>query len=378
MFADLLNEAGDYAGTAYNFAGVLKYTFSQAMVQGRIETGAVRHDLVLGAAYQRSTSQWSNEWYWSHDFDGNIYAAQTFVVTRDIDFSLAPVSEDERQKAIFASDTLYFGSHWQAIVGARFTDYELIDLDGDASVDSSYATDGLSPTFALIFKPAEHTSLYGSYVESMEQGARVGETYANFGEILDATTSKQYELGAKYEVERLTFTTAAFRVERAAQIDQIRNGLRYLTQDGMTIYEGAEAIGRFAVTPQLTAGLGATYLDATIDEVSEDNAALKGRTPSGAARWQIVGNVDYRLPALPGLSVFGNVRYFDDAWYDDANTVQVPSRTLANVGFQYQTRFVGREALIAGSLNNLFDRKYWEMNTFGEGRNGSLSLKVSW
>ncbi len=119
-------------------------------------------------------------------------------------------------------------------------------------------------------------------------------------------------------------------------------------------------------------------LDAAIDEVSEENAALKGNTPSGAARWQIVGNVDYRLPALTGLSVFGNVRYFDAAWYDDANTVLVPSRTLANVGFQYQTHWSGRQAVIAGSINNLFDRKYWELNTFGEGRNGSVSLRVSW
>ncbi len=76
------------------------------MVQGRPCRPAPSARSVLGAAYQRSTSQWGNEWYWSNDFDGNIYETQTFVVTREIDFSLAPVSEDERQKALFASDTL--------------------------------------------------------------------------------------------------------------------------------------------------------------------------------------------------------------------------------------------------------------------------------
>ncbi|MGC4073346.1 MAG: TonB-dependent receptor plug domain-containing protein [Nibricoccus sp.] len=91
MFGDLLNEDGDYAGSAYNFAGLLKNEFLNALVQGRVTTGAISHDLVFGTSLQRTRNQWSNEWYWSNDFDGNIYEPQTFLITRDIDFSLAPL-----------------------------------------------------------------------------------------------------------------------------------------------------------------------------------------------------------------------------------------------------------------------------------------------
>lgn len=379
MFGYLLNEAGDYAGDAYNFAGLLKNYFSQALLQGNVTTGAIAHELVFGTGYQRTTGQWGNDWYWSNDFDGNIYERQTFVVTRDIDFSLAPLSDDERQKSVFASDTLHIGDHWQAMVGARYTDYERVDHDQDPAVDSGYDTDEISPTLALIFKPMPYVSIYGSYVEALEAGTRVDVPYANAGDILGATVSKQYELGAKYERARLSFSTAAFRIERVAQIDQFRDdGLRYLTQDGSTLYDGIEAVSSFNVTPNLTMGLGAIHLDARIDKVSEENASLRGNRPAGASEWQVVANTDYRIPQIVGLSVFANVRYFGDAYYEDPNVVLLPDRTLVNTGFQYQGQLGGRRAVITGSINNLFNKKYWDLNTLGEGTNGALSLQVYW
>ena len=378
MFGDLLNEAGDYTGYAYNFAGLLEETIAQVIVQGQANTGSVRHELVFGASFQKSTGQWSNEWYWENDFDGNLYEQQTFLATRDIDFSLAPLADDARQAALFASDTLYFGDRWQAILGARFTDYTLKDLDYDPEQESGYETDAVTPTVALLYKPAEHSTIYGSYVEGLETGQRVGENYANVGEILDATISKQYEVGVKYENTKLGFTAAAFRVDRAAEIARESDGLRYLTQDGLTLYEGIEAIGNYRVTDALRLGLGATWLDAHIEDVSPENEDLRGNTPAGAAEWQIVGNVDYVVTAVPGLSVQGSVRYFDDAFYEDINRVVIPHRTLANVGFQYATALFDQQVVITANIKNIFNEKYWELNTLGESINGSLSMRINW
>jgi len=378
MFATMLNQAGDYTGSAYNFAGLLKNYTTQALLQGKVSTGSIQHDLVFGAFYQKTTDQWSNEFYWSDDFAGNIHEKQTFLVTRDIDYSLAPVSGDEQQTAAFASDTLHFNDKWQAIIGARYTYYDLEDLDGDPTVSSGYSTDALTPTVALIYKPNSAVAIYGSYIESMEAGTRVDVPYANIGEILDATISKQYEVGLKLELPRYSLTTAAFRVERAAQIDQFRDGLRYLTQDGMTLYQGLEAIGSYSVSDNLRIGLGATYLDPTIEDVSEDNAAIRGNIPAGASKWQVAGNADYDVPSVKGLSLHGSVRYYGDTYYDDLNTVLIPHHTLANIGFQYQTEMYGHAVTFTGNINNVFNKLYWDLNGFGEARNGALSVKVNW
>ncbi|WDS34980.1 TonB-dependent siderophore receptor [Pseudoxanthomonas sp.] len=382
MFADLLDEAGDYNGYVYDFGAVLRSSVAQLVVSGNATTGPIEHDLVFGFSQQRTWDQWSNAFYYSNDFDGNLYQRQTFLSAHTPNYGLAPVSADLRQKAVFASDTLHFGEHWQAILGARQVDYEQRDLDGDPDVDSRYTTSVVTPTAALIYKPVDEVSLYGSYVESLEPGSRVGTDasppYANAGEILDPTVSKQYEIGAKYQTGRIGLTAAAFRVERAAQVDQLRDGLRYLTQDGMTLYKGFEITSSVGITDNLDLGLGGLWLDASLEDLSPDNAALQGNRPAGASRRQLLANFEYRPAAVNGLSLHGNVRYSGDAYYEDQNRVLIPGHTVAGLGFQYNLTLAGRGATLTGNINNLFNRKYWNLNTMGEEINGSLDLRINW
>lgn len=379
MFVELLNEAGDYAGYAYSFAELDTNNFAQLKVQGEFNTGPVRHEIVAGASYMSYDSDFGlNDYHYDNDFNGNIYQDQAFRVTRDIDFGTDGSPFDERQSALFLSDTLHLGEQLQAILGVRQTRYRLLDSDGDPELDSGYRTTAVSPTVALIYKPAPWVSVYGSYVEAMEPGSRVGGEYANVGEILGATVSKQRELGVKLEHGGFGLAAAAFRIERANTVDRLVDGQRYLTQDGMTLYKGVEATASYRTKGNLRIGFGAIHLDASIHDVSPDNADLVGNRPAETAKWQLVSNVDYPVPGLPGLSLHGNVRYFGPAPVDDTNTLFIPGRTLANAGLQYDTRIAGRRVEFTLNVNNLFDRKYWGLSNFGEGRNGSLSARVYW
>lgn len=382
MFVYMVNREGDYEGYAYNFAELDESHFAQAMIQGEFVTGPVRHAIVAGASYMVNDSFFGADSYWSNDFNGNIYENQDFLVTRDISWSTQGFPYRDRQRALFLSDTLYLGDHVQAVVGARYTRYKLVDDDGDPTADGGYRTSALSPTFALIFKPAPWASIYGSYVESMEPGSRVTGEYANVGDILKATVSNQYEVGIKVEHEGLSLTGAAFRVERANTIDRFIDGERYLTQDGVTLYRGLEAIASYRASPNLKIGLGAIHLDPTLRKLSideEGNASpLEGNAPAEAAKWQVTGNAEYSLPQLPGLSLHANVRYYGKAPTDDVNLLYIPSRTLANAGFRYETRIGGRGVTFTGNVNNLFNKKYWGLGNIGEGVNGSLSVRIAW
>lgn len=133
MFVNLLNEAGDYTGNVFDSAFLFRSGVAQLVVSGTVGTGPVDHDLVFGMSYQRAWDQ-SSKSYWKSEFTGNIYQRQPFLSSAHTrDFSLNPVNADQRQRAIFASDTLHFSEHWQAILGARQIDYEERDLDGDPS-----------------------------------------------------------------------------------------------------------------------------------------------------------------------------------------------------------------------------------------------------
>jgi iron complex outermembrane receptor protein len=378
MFVDMLNQAGDYDGYVYTFAELDKNHFVQAMTEGRFNTGPIAHEVVAGASYQLSRADFGAGTHWGQDFTGNIHQTQTFLAPTQIDFTTEGYPYEERQTAVFLSDTLHLGPQWQVVLGVRHTRYQIVDVDGDPDYDSRYRANATTPTVAVIYKPAQYVSLYGSYVESMEGGSRVGAEYANFGDILGATVSKQHELGVKYEHNGISVTAAAFRIERANQIDKVVDGLKYLSQDGLSVYEGVEFSGSAQVTDHLRLGVGAIYLDSSIEDVSAGNEDLRGKTPAEAARWQILANADYDVERIRGLSLHGNVRYFGEAPTDDYNTLYMPDRTLVNVGFRYRTVVGGQPVDFTGNVNNLLNQKYWSLGGFGEGVNGSLSVAVHW
>ena len=369
MFINIYNEAGDYNGGVYNFPGRNTGNFTQAMVQGSFDTGLIRHEIVFGSSYQLERSTYG-EFYWGNDFDGNVYKFQDFTVTREINFDLTGTTRKTTQTAAFMSDTLHFGEKWQAVIGARYTRQKLSGND--------YQTSAVTPTFGLIYKPVQELSIYGSYVESMEGGTRVNETYANVGDILDATISKQYEIGVKYQADRMSVTAAGFRVARANRIDSLTDGLRYLTQDGLTVYKGLELIGNYQLNDDFSFGMGLVYLDPEISNVSLENVGILGNIPAEAAKWQLVGNVEYNIPWVSGLSIHGNVRYFGKAPTTNNNILFIKGRTLTNVGFSYETEIGGHPVGLTANVNNLFNVKYWGLSNFGEAVNGAVSVKVHW
>ena len=384
-FANLLNEAGDYQGNMYNFASRLDTLFTQAMLQGTVLAGGMKHDVVAGAGLQRNKDRWASEFYWSADFDGNLFANQAFLTTRTPDFSLLPVGSETVQTYAFVSDTLHFNAHWQAIAGLRFTDYETKDLDGDPGIDSGYQVRQTSPTLALVYKPDQHTSVYASYVEGLEPGTRVPDDavppYANAGALLGATVSRQSEVGIKHQSGIIDYSAAIFRIQRANQMVSLRGSDRYLTQEGLVVYQGLELSGAYQLTRNLNLGLGAIYLDASIDKVSADNAALEGHTPANAPKWQVVANAQYKVAGVAGLKVHGAARYFGASFVSDDNVLTVPERTVVNAGVSYDFSVGGQDLTLLANLNNVFNRKYWASGGWsagnaGEARNLAVTLRA--
>ncbi|ENO81380.1 TonB-dependent siderophore receptor [Thauera mechernichensis] len=373
-FADLLNSAGDYSGGIYNFAGRHDTLFTQAMLQGTVSAFGMKHELVAGLGLQKTETSYSNFRYPDNDFQGNIHVSQPYRVSHTLDFSLNPASPEVVQKNVFLSDTVHFNERWQAIAGLRFTDYHN---------KAGYRTRETTPTLALIYKPDAQTSLYGSYVEGLEPGSRVGDIYANAGELLPATISKQAEVGIKGQANTFDYSAAIFRIERANQIDVVRGGERYRTQDGLVLYQGAELSGAYQFTRNLNLGMGATYLDATIDKVSAASAAIEGNTPANAPKWQVVGHAQYKVPNISGLSIHGAARYFGATYNDNKNLLTVPSRTIVNAGFSYDFDVQGHALTLIGNINNVFNKKYWASggweegsSNIGEARNVSLVLRA--
>jgi iron complex outermembrane receptor protein len=190
---------------------------------------------------------------------------------------------DITQRAIFASDTVKLSDQWSALLGLRSTNYEQNSYSIAGARSSQYTKDGVvTPTLALMFKPAPDTTLYTSYVESLEQGASVGITYANFRDLLNPLKSKQYELGIKTQRDRWSATAALFRIERGAEYANSQN---VLVQDGQSIYQGLELGAATRLGSQWQLGGNLMFLDTSYQRAATLSAtAWRARRTSWPRR----------------------------------------------------------------------------------------------
>lgn len=383
-FADLYNKQGDYGGNIYNFSGILANYFNQLMITGDFTTGSINHEIVTGVGYQKATSQYGPFYYASTaDFVGNIFQEQTFLMGNRPDLTLNPVGSEVRQTYGFLSDTIKLNEQWQFILGARHTYYDREDLNPSPVITSGYNTKAITPTIALLYKPIADATIYASYVEGLEPGSVVGTRYANRDEILDARVSTQYEIGGKYQAGKLHLEIALFNIERAETMDERKNGLLYLTQDGLTTFKGIEFSTAYQFTENLNLGMGFVNLDASIDDVSEVNKNLEGNMPANAAKWQGLINGEYTVTSIEGLSLHGVVRYYGDTYVTNANQLKIPNYTIVNTGFSYQFPLLNRAFTLNGNINNLFNKKYWAGGGYGAGNmgeaiNASIGLQANW
>ncbi|MFW1810248.1 TonB-dependent siderophore receptor [Acinetobacter ursingii] len=382
VFDYLTNTAGDYKGNLYQFAGLQRSNLNQLMLNGKLNTGFIEHDLVTGIGYTTSTYQSGVDGYWGNDFNGNIYQDQSYIITRKPNYSFKPKNSETTQTYGYLSDTIKFNEKLQTILGLRYTYYDQEDLDYNPAKDSGYSTKATTPTIAFLYKPVPNATIYTSYVESLEAGSVVAATYANAGDVLDATVSKQYEIGAKFDAQPVGITAAIFKMERAATMESIRNDLKYLTQDGLTNYQGAEFNLTYKPIDRLKVGLGGMYLDAEIKNVALANQSVEGNSPAGVAKWSGVANAEYMLTNIEGLSLHGNIRYNGSAYTNQNNTVKIPAYTLVGAGFSYKFKLNGYDTTINGNINNLFNKKYWASSgtwaSIGEAINGVLTMQVTW
>ena len=364
IFAYLQNTAGDMRVDAYELGGKSEWKQTQALLQGSLTTGPLSHQIVAGASYQTGLG-WDRPYEYGNVGTGNLYQRSTLRHDAVGDRTLTR-GDETVQQAVFFSDTVDFGAGWSLLAGWRYNDFE---------TKGSYHTYPVTPTYAVMYKPSDAVTLYASYIESLQAGGRVGDTYINAGTVLDPTISKQYEIGAKVEAPRWNANVAAFRLERGANIDLITNAGKYLVQDGITLYEGVEASADVHLGDALTVGGGVTWLDPTYDKLSPASASQEGNRTAGAARWSGVLHANYQLPWVDGLEAYAAVRYYGDVWYDADNTLKLPDYTLVNAGVGYRLVASGHPVMLRASVENLGNRKYWSNAGVGVPRTFAVSVR---
>lgn len=365
----LANPTAQPDGTlsAYRFDNVRRDTVWSGDVGVRAELtfGGVDHRLVASASQVRSRSE--NAYAFSNfaGFASDLYApvvvappAPDFFVGGD----MADPNVTERvETASFAvADMMAFlDDRLLVTVGARHQSLQTRAYDyNTGALLSSYEGDAVTPVAAVVFKPTHQVSLYANYAEALIPGQTApavsgGVPVDNAGEVLAPFRGRQVEIGVKYDGGAFGGALSAFRttlpsafVENnvfAANGEQENRGVE------LTVFgeprEGLRLLG------------GVTWLDAEL--VRTAGGLLDGRSPIGVPAFQANANVEWDVPALPGLTVEGRVVHTGDQPANADNTVELGAWTRFDAGVRYAFEANGAPMTLRARIENLADEDHW-------------------
>jgi len=370
----LRNQAGDYDNYLSDYGEAYSYNQWQSMVEGRLRTGPVNHQVVLGASWSKQKNDYSVDGVYFPGGTGSLFSQNTNAYYSDGGLDLYRAAEIT-QKSLFASDTMDLGGPWSLLAGVRYTDYSQRGFTPTGEESSSYKQNGVpAPTFALMYKFSPRTMAYASYMEALEPGSSVGITYANYGALLDPLKSKQYEVGIKTGQEDWAATAAVFRIEKKAEYTNANNEL---VQNGESLYQGVELAGSRRLGRDWTLGGSLMFLDTEYRKGSD----YIGNRVAGAPRWTAAAQIAYAVPSVPGLKLRADAKYTGAAMLGASNDVKVDDYTIFNIGATYDTRISGYDTTFRAGINNVANKRYWLYQSAdyvkaGDPRTFSLSASI--
>ncbi|WP_172313785.1 TonB-dependent siderophore receptor [Paraburkholderia solitsugae] len=356
-FLFVTDNAGNYSNTLYAATTRYFYQNVDAMVQGKFNTGSIKHDVVIGAGFETQTSEYSNSYGWNNGYflgNGNLY--NSTLLTNDEVSIGSQLYRQQRttQAAVYASDTVQFTSRLSALVGVRYTQYQQHVYAPSSAVTSQYSADPVTPTFALMFKTDPYSTVYGSYVESLEQGGAASNTNLNYPDTFGPLKSKQYEIGFKTDHSKWGANLALFRVDQGYNYT---NSANIFVQDGTKRYTGVDASGWLALTSEWRVMGGVMWLDTKAVDV--DDPTVEGKRVYGAPRFTVTGRVEYNPSYLRPLTLAFGGKYVGNQAVDAANSQFVPAYVTYDLSGRYETKIAGKDVTFRAGVNNLFNRRYW-------------------
>lgn len=355
----LTNNQGAY--TDLNYLGYSRYESQQwqGMFSGVVNTGSIRHDVVFGASWQGLDEHYPQDFASQVLGTGDIFDAPILPNPGTPVSRATYLAETTTQRSLFASDTVTFSSQWSALLGLRYMEYVDKSFNlGSTTPAARYDENPVTPTAALLYKPAQPVTLYASYVQSLEQPSSAPETAINAYQTFAPTTSKQFELGAKTEFDTWSTTLALFQIDRGLQY---LNSDNVYVQDGQTRYRGIDWSAQASLSQNWTVIGGVMYLDATNVRTASD---VDGKRAYGAPRAQANLYVEYSVPTVPGLVLNAGGRYVGNEAIEADNSNFIGAYHTFDVGARYTTSLDHHAVTYRLGVDNLTNEKYW-LTSFG-------------
>jgi iron complex outermembrane recepter protein len=208
----------------------------------------------------------------------------------------------------------------------------------------------------------KNLEVYAGYTQGLEDSGTAPANANNRGAVLPAARTLQRDAGLRLKIaSRLSVIAGVFDVQKP-YFNLAANG--FFTELGQQRHRGIEMSIIADPTPELHILAGATISRPEVITnglSSTPIGALAVGQPSRLAQL----SVDYRLPALPSISLNATTSNQGSRAANVDNSVILPSRTLVGFGARYNFRIAGSDAMFRVQVDNVTNSGGWDLDDGG-------------
>ena len=372
---------GTYDIYDYRNPGELRINaIAEALVNGRIKTGAVQHEISGGGElFLRSVQMPGKPPAGSPDWiqDGSVYTwigseniyqpLQSFAGATNEDgvrLQAGPrtLKEDNHQSALLLQDRMLLPGHVQLMAAGRYDSVRDHNFSGNSTTEKKVWL----PQFAATYNPVDSLTLYANYGVLLSLGQQAPWWVVNGSIYLDPYYTRQAEAGAKYAPNTSLLVTAAlFRMHAPyfyprtipAADGYCAQAGQCFEADGRESHIGVELNTQGKLTRWLSLTGSATAMEAESQNTS--TAAYNGKQVLNQPRFRSSLFADVAVPHINGLHLLPGWSFTGRKTATRDDTVSVDSYNVFNLGARYTPG--GEQGHLSFRLyaDNLDNKKYW-------------------
>ena len=254
------------------------------------------------------------------------------------------------------ADTIgFFDERVLLTAGIRRQDIlqEFFNLNTGAR-NSKYDKSANTPAFAMLVKPWSFMSLYGNYIEALEEGPTAPNSAVNAGEIFPPSETEQVEFGVKFDLDGLGLTAGVFQIQKPSAFIDANNRFGL---NGEQRNRGLELNAFGELRPNLRLLGGITYIDSELTRTQ--GGKFDDNNPVGVPELMAVLNLEWDAPVLPGLTLTARAEHMGRMFVNNDNTLRIPSYELYGLGARYKWMIDDKQFTLRMNIDNLFNKNHW-------------------
>ncbi|WXL25999.1 TonB-dependent receptor [Ectopseudomonas mendocina] len=350
----LLNNEGDIGVGAIRSIRDGTQKSGEVGLKGTFDTGPVNHSWALAAT--RFKSEWSFKdgrapSYIANYDKANYGSKPTFPGYG----SITQYTEAELESVALLDTLSFWDDRIQWTLGARHQNIKSANLTGQKVKTSKYDESRLSPATAILFKATDEISLYANYIEGLSQGQSAPTTAENSGEMMSPYRTKQYEIGAKFDLGSFSTSVALFEIKKPSSY--LNTATNVYGTYGEQRNRGVEwsFFGEATANLRLMGGISYTKAELTkaLDKTTEGNQI------TGVPKVIAKAGAEYDLDAIPGLTLTAGANYTDGRYVTDDHRLELPSYTVYDIGARYSTKVMAKPVTLSATVQNVTNKAYW-------------------